>query len=199
LKNRIIVFAGQYYDSETGLHYNYFRYYDPKLGRYLRADPIGLDGGTNIYSYVSNDPVNTVDPWGLYDIERRLYYPGTEDGCKQYCEDKNQVMVEFVPDPKTGQAICVCKPKCGDDKCDEIIREINGVMKGLHRRYLHQCRNKKGQWETHRIAFDNEKIRLGKLVRMAEECGCSVPPKAYIWLNTKCPLPGTPFSTTPGY
>ncbi len=58
-------FAGQYYDEETGLHYNYFRYYDPSLGRYLRADPIGLNGGINPYVYTSNNPVNLVDPYGL--------------------------------------------------------------------------------------------------------------------------------------
>jgi RHS repeat-associated protein len=43
-KNRIIVFAGQYIDDETGLHYNYHRYYDPTTGRYLTPDPIGLAG-----------------------------------------------------------------------------------------------------------------------------------------------------------
>jgi RHS repeat-associated protein len=58
-------FAGQYYDAETGLHYNYHRYYDPKLGRYLRADPIGLIGGLNLYSYVSNEPIRRIDPFGL--------------------------------------------------------------------------------------------------------------------------------------
>ncbi|MBT8348886.1 MAG: RHS repeat-associated core domain-containing protein, partial [Sulfurovum sp.] len=57
-------FAGQYYDSETGLHYNYHRYYDPSLGRYLRADPIGLEGGVNLYSYVYNNPLNNIDPDG---------------------------------------------------------------------------------------------------------------------------------------
>ena len=65
MKNRIIIYAGQYYDAETGLHYNYHRYYDPKLGRYLRADPIGLEGGINLYAYVQNNPVNWFDPLGL--------------------------------------------------------------------------------------------------------------------------------------
>ena len=56
---------GQYFDSETGLHYNWHRYYEPALGRYLRPDPIGLDGGLNLYAYVGNDPANAVDPFGL--------------------------------------------------------------------------------------------------------------------------------------
>jgi RHS repeat-associated protein len=58
-------FAGQYYDQENGLHYNYHRYYDPKLGRYLRADPIGLEGGVNLYAYAQNNPINYMDPFGL--------------------------------------------------------------------------------------------------------------------------------------
>ncbi|WAC00434.1 DUF6531 domain-containing protein [Pseudomonas putida] len=56
-------FQGQYYDDETGLHYNTFRYYDPETGRFISHDPIGLLGGYNLYSYVSN-PFNRIDPWG---------------------------------------------------------------------------------------------------------------------------------------
>jgi RHS repeat-associated protein len=57
---------GQYYDQETGLHYNGFRYYDPSTGRYLTSDPIGQAGGLNTYSYVFNNPVRYSDPYGLF-------------------------------------------------------------------------------------------------------------------------------------
>lgn len=56
---------GQYYDKESNLHYNRYRYYDPCLGRYLTQDPIGLAGGLNIYQYANAEPVQQVDPKGL--------------------------------------------------------------------------------------------------------------------------------------
>jgi len=59
-------FPGQYYDAETGLHYNFHRYYDPLTGRYTQPDPIGFAGGdVNWYAYVGNDPINWIDPLGL--------------------------------------------------------------------------------------------------------------------------------------
>ncbi|MBK8337836.1 MAG: RHS domain-containing protein [Sterolibacteriaceae bacterium] len=56
-------YQGQYLDRDTGLHYNTFRYYDPDIGRFISPDPIGLDGGTNLFTYAPN-PSGWVDPWG---------------------------------------------------------------------------------------------------------------------------------------
>ncbi|MFJ5292378.1 DUF6531 domain-containing protein [Streptomyces sp. NPDC088348] len=57
-------FPGQYFDPETGLHYNYFRHYDPETARYLTSDPLGLEPAPNPVAYVEN-PHTTVDPLGL--------------------------------------------------------------------------------------------------------------------------------------
>ncbi len=54
-------FPGQYFDAETGLHYNYFRDYAAGLGRYVQGDPIGLLGGVNAYLYVKNNPLFYID------------------------------------------------------------------------------------------------------------------------------------------
>ena len=57
-------FQGQYFDEETGLHYNRYRYYDPGSGRYISPDPLGLLGNSNLYRYCVN-PTGWVDPMGL--------------------------------------------------------------------------------------------------------------------------------------
>ena len=59
-----IRFQGQSFDTETGLHYNRFRYFDPDMGMFTTRDPIGLAGGSNVFQYAPN-PVGWIDPFGL--------------------------------------------------------------------------------------------------------------------------------------
>jgi len=58
-------FPGQYYDNETGTHYNINRDYNPVTGRYIQSDPIGFDGGVNGFGYVGGNSLTTIDIYGL--------------------------------------------------------------------------------------------------------------------------------------
>ena len=80
-------FPGQYFDSESELYYNHFRYYDPRLARFITSDREGLDGGINSYGYGFANPVTAVDPLGLavyrYGNEyRQTRSPGAGDCMK---------------------------------------------------------------------------------------------------------------------
>ncbi|VWD18344.1 Rhs family protein [Burkholderia lata] len=77
-----IRFQGQYFDHETGLHYNRHRYYDPSSGRFVSKDPIGLAGGINVFQYAPN-PVQWIDPLGL-----AKYYRGAKAGSKPSFEPR---------------------------------------------------------------------------------------------------------------
>ena len=77
-------FPGQYFDAETGLHNNWHRDYNNELGRYNESDPIGLEGGINIYSYVANQPTVYADPAGLWVPYRHgqfTFKAAREAGC----------------------------------------------------------------------------------------------------------------------
>ncbi len=61
-----IRFQGQQLDAETELHYNRFRYYDPRASQYVTQDPVGLNGGLNYYAYATGNPIKYVDPTGQF-------------------------------------------------------------------------------------------------------------------------------------
>lgn len=95
---------GQLEDPETGLHHNYFRDYDPQIGRYVQKDPIGLDGGINLYAYVGGNPLRFIDPFGLkpWDYNGR----GNTKICNYYKKRAGETCGKLRDYYVAGEQIC---------------------------------------------------------------------------------------------
>ena len=89
-----IRFPGQYEDAETGLHYNWHRYYNPSIGRYLSTDPLGQWGGVNLYRYGFNGPMRFFDPNGRDVLERfdAVFSAGPYDALRAGTSIRDQAM-----------------------------------------------------------------------------------------------------------
>jgi RHS repeat-associated protein len=127
-----IKFPGQYRDRETGLHYNYFRYYDPTVGRYLTPDPIGLSAGANFYRYVVN-PLTWIDPFGLFEITVRVRCDWNAEQKKAFAakvQRYNQAIDRERRKGNQGLAINKCERKAADLKREyEKCKEDNPNLK----------------------------------------------------------------------
>jgi RHS repeat-associated protein len=130
-------FPGQYFDSETGLHYNYYRDYDPSTGRYVESDPIGLEAGVNTYAYVDSDPISFEDEFGLQRVPGR-----SGRGRGRWFEEEEYGRRLLEPYLGNGQPLyrysTESPTQCGICVDVYFIARVPGSTRSTHRRSANQ-------------------------------------------------------------
>jgi RHS repeat-associated protein len=118
-------FPGQYFDQETKTHYNFNRDYQPGMGRYLQADPIGLVDGVNVYDYGSKNPLRYFDPNGLLIAGEWCNQPQKDGLSKrsqvEEAERKIRKELDKCSNCKDGTSCIPCKYK------DLLLKKLDTV------------------------------------------------------------------------
>ena len=151
-----IKFQGQSLDTETGLHYNRFRYYDSDVGMFISRDPIGLLGGNNVFQYAPN-PIGWIDPWGLECIKNKKDGLAREERAKEIYErryGKDNVISEKTLRDANGKS--VKDPITGEK------RRLDFIVKG-----------KDGKWRAKEVTSKtaDKRDQLAKESRIRQEGG----------------------------
>jgi RHS repeat-associated protein len=156
-------FVGQWYDEETGLHYNRHRYYDPETGCYLSPEPLGLEGSLKAYAYTDNYPVDAVDPNGLErskNILTRTQGPDiiTESGRSQGAAATNYIPKDISNSQLLHPAVVVALPPMnardkgragGPDSCAEPLALSRHLHDWEKKNKPRRCNPPDKDWQNH--------------------------------------------------
>lgn len=114
-------FPGQYFDVETKLHYNLFRYYDPAIGRYQKVDPAGIGADLSLYQYATGNPVINTDPLGLFTIFDLICL--SKDATKEHEITRiNDVFNERVKNATDNRNFWI--KNCEEDFCENLGKQF---------------------------------------------------------------------------
>jgi RHS repeat-associated protein len=206
-------FPGQQQDPVTGLYYNYFRDYDPATGRYLETDPIGLDGGINLYSYAGSNPVNYTDPQGTNPVAVAALacraFPAAcaaagaaavsgvcyiTGACQKFGEAVQQAAEQGSSSSAQGQAK---EEECEEDECPPLYAQIDQVVQQLQRRNAQLIEDRLNLPLTgpnsirgHQHQFRGRQTNLRNLLNQANSKGCTkYRSDAWYWATKYTPGP----------
>jgi RHS repeat-associated protein len=162
-------FPGQYADDETGTSYNYFRDFTASLGRYMKADPVGIQGGLSVYSYVYSNPIRLRDRRGLDPFECASGGPCEEsDEIPSECFDRPEIPCT-PPAAATWNAIASQYCSC-EDKYKISFACMRGSID-----LTSKTENKDGGWKISWIGVgQTKKVPTGK-AQMQTTCKCVTP------------------------
>jgi RHS repeat-associated protein len=144
--------AGQYFDVESGLHYNWHRYYEPGLGRYFRVDPVWA---LNLYAYVLGQPIRLIDPLGL------TYWDGFTNG-----------FIGFIAGSVVGAAVVATAPAWLAGGLAVAAAGVGGFFTGVN---IYEAVTGQDYWTRTDLSSDERETRVGQLAfdALAFGLGCT--------------------------
>ena len=191
-------FPGQWFQSETGLHQNWMRDYDPTTGRYMQADPLGLVDGASVYGYARQSPGRYVDPRGedtltFGSLDLLPPRTGPQSTALGITGIGSRGILGALALILTPTAVGIgsehFEGSCGTEDCTSLYNQISAVVSELEDRRLEYHLDAGGLPETgrmsragHRQQFRDKQTMLRRLLTTANSRGCTnYRPDAWHW------------------